>query len=422
MQNSPVLGKGIREVIPFMPTRHWDHSSTGIRPEAELLLRSARALMNLEEVDRIRPLLLKELDWAYLKEMALRHGLMPILYQRLRSYAPNSIPNSVLTQWREQSLSSASRNHVMTEELLSLLELLKTGGIPAIPYKGPVLAASLYKDLTFRPFSDLDILIKKEDLSKANDLMVSLGYRPHFQLTRAQVSAFLQSKYELPLTHRNGWLTVELKWNLVEDFFSFPLDQDGLWKRLQPVSLNGKEILTFSPEDLLIILCMHGATHLWANLIRICDIAQLIGVHDKDLDWDLVLRYAHTLRSERMLYLGLSLSSLLLRASPPEEVDRRVKADSAVKELSQQVMEHLFDRSNGHPALWGNALFHLKARECFKDKLLYCTRLAMTTTTEDWTFCRLPDSLFTLYHLLRPIRLALKYGIQPLKGAFVRND
>jgi hypothetical protein len=253
------------------------------------------------------------------------------------------------------------------------------------------------------------------------DLMTSLGYQPHFQLTRIQTAAFLKSKYEFPLTHRNGWLTVELKWNLVEDFFSFPLDQEGLWKRLQPIPLSGKEILTFCPEDLLIILCVHGATHLWPNLIWICDIAQLIDVH-KDLNWESVIRQARTLRSERMLFLGLFLSARLLHVSLPEEVDHRVKADSVVKKLSQEVMEHLFARSDGHPTLWGSALFHLRARECLKDKLLYSTRLAMTTTAEDWSFCRLPDSLFAIYHLLRPIRLALKYGIQPLKGAFVRND
>ena len=392
-----------------------------IRPEAELLLRSAGAHLDLEETDPIVALLEKELDWVYLTEMALRHGLMPILYQCLKSYVPNSIPRSILTQWRDHSLSSASRGLVMTEELLSLLELLKAEGIPAIPYKGPVLAASLYKDLAIRPFNDLDILIKRKDLFKAMDLMTSLGYQPHFQLTRTQVAAFLKSKYEFPLTHKNGWLTVELKWNLVEDFFSFPLDQEGLWKRLQPIPLNGKEILTFSPEDLLIILCMHGATHLWPNLIWICDIALLIDVH-KDLNWESVLSHARTLRSERMLYLGLSLSARLLHASLPEEVDHRIEADSVVKKLSQEVIGNLFVRSNGHTAPWGSALFHLRARECLKDKLLYGTRLAMTTTSEDWTFCSLPDSLFTFYHLLRPVRLALKYGIQPLRGAFVRND
>ena len=395
--------------------------SMGIPPEAEILLRSTRARLDPEETDRIVALLRKELDWAYLKEMAIRHGLMPILYQCLKSSPADSVPKSVLTQLRHQFLSTVARSLVMTEELLSLLEVLRAEGISAIPYKGPVLAASLYNDPTIRPFNDLDILIKREDVFKAMDLMTSLGYQPHFQLTRTQVAAFLKSKYEFPLTHRNGWLMVELKWNLVEDFFSFPIDQEGLWKRLKPVFLNGKEILTFSPEDLLIILCMHGAIHLWANLIWICDIAQLIGVH-KDLDWESVLKHAHTLRSERMLYLGLSLSVRLFRASLPEEVDHRIQADSVVKKLSQKVIESVFLGSNGNPGLRAGVLFHLRARECLKDKLLYSTRLAMTTTLEDWTFCCLPDSLFTFYHLLRPVRLALKYGIQPLRGAFVRND
>lgn len=139
-----------------------------IRPEAELLLRSAGVHLDLEETDRIVALLQKEMDWVYLKEMALQHGLMPLLYQCLKSYAPNCIPRSILAQFRFHSLSSASRSFVMTEELLSLLELFKAEGILAIPYKGPVLAASLYKDLAIRPFNDLDILVKKKGSFQSN--------------------------------------------------------------------------------------------------------------------------------------------------------------------------------------------------------------------------------------------------------------
>jgi hypothetical protein len=391
------------------------------RPEAELLLRSATVHRDPEKTDRIVALLQKEMEWVYLKEMALQHGLIPILYQCLKLYAPNSIPGSILAQFRDHALSSATRSLVMTEELLFLLARLKAEGIPAVPYKGPVLAASLYKDPAVRPFNDLDILVKRKDLFEAMDVMTSLGYQPHFRLTRAQVAAFLKSKYEFPLTHRNGWLTVELKWKLVEDFFSFPLDQEGLWARLQPITLDGKEVLTFSPEDLLIVLCMHGATHLWTSLIWVCDIAHLIDVH-KDLRWESVLRRARRSRSERMLYLGLALSARLLCAPLPEEVGHLVEADSVVKKLFEKVMGHLFVRSNDHPSPWTSVLFHLRARECLKDRLLYGTRLAMTTTAEDWSFFRLPDSFFALYHLLRPVRLALKYGVQPLRGGFARND
>jgi hypothetical protein len=56
---------------------------------------------------------------------------------------------------------------------------------------------------------------------------------------------------------------VELHWGFVDRQFSLPLDAEGLWGRLQRVSLGGGTIPTLSPEDLLLILCMHGSVHLW---------------------------------------------------------------------------------------------------------------------------------------------------------------
>ena len=102
-QGSPVKMKVIQRNSPME-----------IRPEAELLLRSARAHLDPGETNRIVPLLQKELDWVYLKEMAFRHGVTQILYQFLKSYPPDIVPKSILTQLRRHSLSIAARGLVMT--------------------------------------------------------------------------------------------------------------------------------------------------------------------------------------------------------------------------------------------------------------------------------------------------------------------
>jgi hypothetical protein len=265
--------------------------------------------------------------------------------------------------------------------------------------------------------SDLDILIRKEDLLKARDLLVPLGYRPQFQLTRAQAAAYQRSQYEFLLFRNKGRLTVELKWEIVDRFFSFPLDYECLWGRLKPISLDGKQVLTFSPEDLLLILCVHGAKHLWANLIWVCDVAELVQLY-RGLDWDWVIRKASILGGQRILFLGLFLARSLLSAPLPEEIRKQVEADLIVRRLAKQVEQRLSQESDGLPGLWETSLFHLKARERLKDRVWYCSRLAMSTTPGDWTFQSLPDSLLPLYYLIRPIRLVGKHGLKPFWARF----
>ena len=50
-------------------------------------------------------------------------------------------------------------------------------------------------------------------------------------------------------------LLVELHAGVTYRDFGFPLDPERLWERFEPVPLLGREVLTFSAEDLLLILC-----------------------------------------------------------------------------------------------------------------------------------------------------------------------
>ena len=52
-------------------------------------------------------------------------------------------------------------------ELIAVLKALEDELIPAMPFKGVVLGASIYHDLSARPAGDLDLLIHDRDLSRA---------------------------------------------------------------------------------------------------------------------------------------------------------------------------------------------------------------------------------------------------------------
>ena len=88
---------------------------------------------------------------------------------------------------------------------------------------------------------------------------------------------------------------------------------------------------TFSAEDLLFSLCVHGSRHLWERLGWICDVAELISRHDLRLD--ALLKRAATADTERMFLLGLHLAERLLDAPLPAEVKRRCDSDVRLSSL-----------------------------------------------------------------------------------------
>ena len=388
------------------------------RPEFELLLCCASVDKDSESAARIEALLQKELDWTYLLRLALPHAMMPLLYWHLRATSSEAVPDGILDQLQSYFHRNHRRNVVLTGQLLELLGGLRAREIPAVPYKGPTLAALAYGNLALREFGDLDILVHRQDVPRANELLISMEYQPEYVLTPSQEAVFLQYGHQHSFWRDDDIESVvELHWRIMERYYSFPLDSDYLWSRLERVSLNGKDVLTVSPEDLLLILCVHGCKHLWLRLAWICDVARLICVR-KEMDWEQIMEQAARLGSERMLFLGLYLASDLLGAELPEEVSERVQADPTVEALAGQVYEQL--------SLWANAspegfeigpfhLFHLRARERLRDKIRYCVRLATTVNVRDWMFLPLPRYLYPLYHVIRPFRLTRKYVTTLLK-------
>lgn len=169
-----------------------------MKSEIELLLCCARTSLDSEKTVRIKSLLKKNMDWQCLLDTAVRNGVMPLLYRTLKEVSSEEIPHSFMKDLEELYNANARRNLFLTGELLKLLHLFEEHKIPAIPYKGPAIASSVYGDLALRQFSDLDILIKRQDVLKAGDILVSFGYRPQSEIPMRNLGAYLKSQYELP--------------------------------------------------------------------------------------------------------------------------------------------------------------------------------------------------------------------------------
>jgi hypothetical protein len=387
---------------------------TALLPEAKLLVECAR-VPGVPEGGEGVAARREEIDWADFLRMASYHGVTPLV---LRSLPESDVPAQSLERLRASVRGTGLHALVLTGELFRLLDLFANHAIPVIPYKGPVVAFLAYGDLALRPFSDLDFLLRRRDIPRATSLLVARGYRVHPRLRGTREAAYRGSQRHYSFRRGDGIL-VELHWRIAPGYFSLPRPPEAMWQRLQPVSFRGREVRTFSPEDTLLVLCSHGAYHLWERLTWVCDVARLVtlrpsprpGTTRRPLRWETLLENAATLHCRRTLFLGLFLAQTLLGASLPPEVTHEVNSDPSVRLLASRVRRRLFESPPRPVGLLPRWRFHFQLRDRPRDRLSYSLRYArhvLRPMPWEWELLPLPDFLFPLYYLLRPLRLTAK--------------
>ncbi|MGF1479504.1 MAG: nucleotidyltransferase family protein [Cyanophyceae cyanobacterium] len=368
----------------------------------KLLLLCARTCFSVEVASSIRVLLQQELDWSYLLETAAAHSVMPLLFNGLQATCPQAVPPPVFAQLRKSFQANALHNLFLTNELLKLLKLFQAQQIGVVPYKGPLLAALVYGNSALRTFCDLDIVVRKQDVLRAKELLLAHGYQRLSQLTPAQEARLLHSEYEYKFIRQDGKVLLELHWGNAARYSPFCIDLEPFWKRVEPVTFHGITLAQFQREDLLILLCIHGAKDQWRELKWICDVHELCTT---PLNWSQVQQRAERLGVQRLVTLGLLLAQNCLGTELPPELLKEAIAYS----VAAQIQARLFLPGNYKLAeRWLVSMSQLG--ETWPEKLRYLAPL-LVPNERDLAMLALPQRLAFLYYLIRPLRVVGKYGL-----------
>lgn len=340
--------------------------------------------------------------WDGLCAAAEAHAVEPVLVRSLGAIAWEGVPTSIRDALTERARSIAEDNLAATGELLRVLDVLGSSGIEAVPYKGPVLAVQAYGDVALRRFVDLDVLVRRADVIATIDALHPEGYVRQQRVRAGLESWYFRSQNEFGLVHGEHGQILEIQWAVAPRSFAVDVDLTGLFDRSRPIRLGGRDVPAFEPADLLLLLCVHGAKHLWERLGWIVDVAELMVTHP-DLDWDAARRRARAAGSFRMLLVGVGLARELLAASVPEPVVRAIAGDPAVGRLVDAFGARLADPSPHERRV---RRLDLSMRERPIDRFRHLLLLAVTPTAGDINAVALPRHLFFLYYALRPFRLA----------------
>jgi hypothetical protein len=375
------------------------------------LLLALRREMAADDGAGLRGAMAQVQDWDDLLQKALAHGVFPSLYRRLADICPEAVPPQVLADWQRLYKIHARSNLRRITELFKVLALLEANGIEAIALKGPVLAKVAYGDTALRQFYDFDLLVRPQDMLAVKEALMAAGYSPLDTLTPKQERLHFKRAYELSFVHPK--LTeLDIHWRF-PDFLGGGLDAATACARRIQVSLEGKPVYSLAPEDMLLFLCLHGGFDAWPTLSMVNDVARLVQCQET-WDWTGLMHRAENLGMRRRLLLGLFLAKELLEAPVPAEVTARANADPVLMALYQQIRGKLLAGSSPETKFGEKNLFQLKIRERLKDKLAFAWVRAAVSQKADWWWVPLPDYLYWLYPLIRPLRIAAQGLLLPL--------
>lgn len=373
------------------------------RAEHELLLWSVQPDHDCEVVDRIRALAEGGIDWDYLYLLARRHSVLPLLYFQLQQTAGDLVAADHLQRLQKYYLENSARNVLLTAELTRLIKLLGAVGVEAISYKGPSLALYAYGDVGLRRFVDLDIMVRKEDVTRAIDLLVSEGYEFSKPVTASQREVLLRTQHNVQFRRYKRQLIVELHWEVASHLFASSVQAEELWRDLVTIKLNGTAVKTLAAEDLVFSLCVHGSRHLWERLQWICDVGWIVKRYQ--LQWPLLLERAKSTSTERMFLLGLHLCARLLNVPLPDLITKEVEKDPQLEYLAKEVIEALFNGVEHKPATAIQIFkYNLHVRKSWSSRARYFRHM-LEPTDRDLDAIALPRHFSFGYYLMRPFRL-----------------
>lgn len=278
-------------------------------------------------------------DWASLLQMGMDHRVLPMLYLRLGDMGV--VPPAVQERLRAEYERNVFHSLANAAELIAVLKALEEEGIRAMPFKGVVLAASIYSDLTARSAGDVDVLIDFKDLKRAAAVLVRRGFELN---TVVGVNGILADgyEYEYHFDRQTDGMVVELCWTMQLGRFMRKLGIDCAWPGRRTTMLAGAEVMDMSVEMTLLMLCVHGSKHVWSRLIWTCDVAQLLA-SSPGLDWDEVTREAKRLGLRRCLAVGLMLVHRVAGAKVPEELLSDFEKDATACRLAGHFAARMFD-------------------------------------------------------------------------------
>lgn len=289
--------------------------------EEKILFLAAKPSLSEDDQEALDNLCLQKTDWKLLLELARAFNLLPLVARNLLTIDNNLIPKKTiqsLSQFYQREYTIV--NLALWDEFKDLNEKLRAKNIPSIPFKGIVNAELLYNNLGFRRTSDVDIIIRKEDLPALEDTVREMGYRedPREEVAKVGKEKHLKREFHLSFVKNTALgklVTLNLHWDILPKERRIANLMDDFWKDSDREEISGIEITFLSLEDTLfsclIELYKDLIDHKAFLLKRCLDIRQVLQLYGTSINWEDFITRAYRYRINVLAYFAFLLTEAL---------------------------------------------------------------------------------------------------------------
>lgn len=283
-------------------------------------------------------------DWAGFCALVANAGCAALLHERLREH-DHAVPRNVSAWLQVQHAQTRANNRRLLEELHRITGVLDTCEIPALILKGPVLAL-LGTGLSVRPFHDLDLLVRPEDLVRTMKALRPLGF--------AEVRS--EHPYHRILVRAAAPATViEVHFDLIDAERGYTPTLSGIWTRAGTFDLPECTVSAPSITDHLLLTIMQLPHHHWDPRVMI-DVAYLFTRWGGVIDWERFAHEAHAWRMRVLTGATLRATASLLELALPPAVSRLAEPGSYLERVQWRLVEQaLLERFRLGPPRIGRA-------------------------------------------------------------------
>jgi hypothetical protein len=273
------------------------------------------AATGLHDASNTRPMQVTPKMWPSLR--------MAVVGHRLTGLALAAVEQGRLQlTLRDQEELEALQRDAMTlavlleRRLIEVDSALEAAGIEFVVLKGPAVAHTCYPDPALRPFSDLDLLVHRDDWSKTCDLLATLGYWRELPEPRPG----FDSRFGKAVTFGSEEGSIDLHSTLASGAFGVWIDPDILFERTATLELGGAKLSRLDDTGLLLHACVHASLG-WRPplLLPLRDIVQMAST--MRIDWPQLSELAGRWRLHPVLKHAFEATQRALDVALPAEVE-----------------------------------------------------------------------------------------------------
>jgi len=294
-----------------------------LTPEDRILLLCCRERLDATCQQFLRDALRAGPDGQRLLARAIYHRLPGLLrYHLEQSGALDDLPAEV-----RQSLADEIKTLYLVQQqqkqgLFLCLERLQARSVDVMLLKGPLLQ-DLYPPGVGRASHDLDLLIREEHLHETMSVLREVGYeletRIPDNLTPWEAVQFSHYVEQLRFVRPNH-TPIELHLRLHN--YGVPDRLERAWEHLRFWDVEGRQVPSLPPEELLLYLTTHANLHAFGRMLWYYDVTSLYWRWRDQLDWDLVASRASERRLLSSFYHSLLwINQLVYPERPVPELE-----------------------------------------------------------------------------------------------------